>query len=176
MACRRCSQLLASLILVLHRCRRRQGKNKKQKQGFWVRKIINEERKERNEWENLFCELSNDDLELSNDELSNDDLEYYYRYLRMRPERFEHLFNFVGPLIAKQDTHVIAKKATHATRKNTISNVFLNVLQLSHSISLTANYRQKLARENSHFFIITRYYKLSLFHNTMILYRLENWR
>ena len=164
MACRRCSRLLASLVLVLHRCRRRQGENKKQKRRFWVRKIFTEERKERNEWENLFCELSNDDLE------------YYYRYLRMSSERFEHLFNFVGPLIAKQDTHVIAKKVTHATRKNTISNVFSNVLQLSHSISLIPNCRQKLETENYHFFIITRYYKLSLFHNTIIFYRLENWR
>ena len=147
-----------------------------QKRRFWVRKIFTEEGKERNEWENLFCELSNDDLELSNDELSNDHWESYYRYLRMSSERFEHLFNFVGPLIAKQDTHVIAKKVTHATRKNTISNVFSNVLQLSHSISLISNCRQKLETENYHFFIITRYYKLSLFHNTIIFYRLENWR
>ena len=43
-----------------------------QKRRFWVRKIFTEEGKERNEWKNLFCELSNDDLELSNDDLSND--------------------------------------------------------------------------------------------------------
>ena len=93
MACRRRSPLLPSLALVLRRCRRRQEENKKQKRRFWARKIFTEERKERGEWEYLFHELSNDDRE------------YYYRYLRMSPERFEHLFNLVGPLIAKQDTN-----------------------------------------------------------------------
>ena len=93
MACRRRSLLLALLTLVIRRCRRRQEENRKQNRRFWVRKIFTEERKERGEWENLFRELSNDDRE------------YYYRYLRMSPERFEHLFNLVGPLIAKQDTN-----------------------------------------------------------------------
>ena len=91
MACRRRSPLLPSLALVLRRCRRRQEENKKQKRRFWVRKIFTEERKEQGEWENLFRELSSDDRE--------------YRYLRMNTERFEHLFNLVGPLIAKQDTN-----------------------------------------------------------------------
>ena len=75
MACRRRSLLLASLALVLHRCRRRQEENKKQNRRFWARKRFTEEKKERGEWENLFRELSNDDRE------------YYYRYLRMSPER-----------------------------------------------------------------------------------------
>ena len=64
-----------------------------QKQRDDGKMMEREERKERGEWENLFRELSNDDRE------------YYYRYLRMSPERFEHLFNLVGPLIAKQDTN-----------------------------------------------------------------------
>ena len=75
MACRCRSLLLASLALVLRRCRRRQEENKKQKRRFWARKILTEERKERGEWEYLFHELSNDDRE------------YYYRYLCMSPER-----------------------------------------------------------------------------------------
>ena len=89
MTCRRRSLLVASLALVLRRCKRRQEENKKQKRCFWARKIFTEERKEQGEWENLFRELSSDDRE--------------YRYLRMNTERFEHLFNLVGPLIAKQD-------------------------------------------------------------------------
>ena len=35
-----CSLLLASLALVLQRCRRRQEGNKKQKRRFWIRKIF----------------------------------------------------------------------------------------------------------------------------------------
>ena len=42
----------------------------------------------------------------------------------------------------------------YTSRKYTISNVFSNILQLSHSISLISNYRQKLATENCHFFIL----------------------
>ena len=93
MACRRRSLLLASLALVLRRCRRRQEENKKQKRRFWVRNIFTEERKGRSEWESLFRELSNDHRE------------YFYRYFRVIPERFEHLFNLVGLLIAKHDTN-----------------------------------------------------------------------
>ena len=75
MACRRRSLLLASLALVLRRCRRRQEENKKPERRSWVRKVFTEERKERAEWENLFRKLSNDDRE------------YYCRYLRVSPER-----------------------------------------------------------------------------------------
>ena len=91
MVCRRHSLLLVSLALFLGRCRRCQQEKKKQKRRFWVRKIFIEKRKERGEWGNLIRELSNNYRE------------YYYMYLRMSRERFEHLFNFAGPLIAKQD-------------------------------------------------------------------------
>ena len=37
-------------------------------------------------------------------EFSNYDQGYYYRCLRMSLEIFQHLYNFVCPLIAKQDT------------------------------------------------------------------------
>ena len=92
MACRRRPLLLASLAFVLRRCRGRQEENKKQKKDA-LRKIFTQERKERGEWGNIFRELSNDDQK------------YYYRHLRMNREHFEHLFNLVDPLIAKQDTN-----------------------------------------------------------------------
>ena len=111
MACIRRSLLLASLALVLRRCRMRQEENKKQKRRFPVRKIFTEERKERDEWENIFRELSSDDWE------------YYYRYLRMSPERFEHLFNLVGPLIAKQDTNY--RKSIPAKKRLVITLPYL---------------------------------------------------
>ena len=97
---------------------------KKQKRHFWVRKIFTEERKERGEWEKLFRELSNDDRE------------YYYRYLRISPERTIVSAN------KKLDWKLL--KVTHVTRKYITSNVFSNVLQLSQSISLISDYRQKL--------------------------------
>ena len=93
MAWWRRSLLLASLALFLRRCGRNQKEDKKQKRRFWIRKIFTEERKEVCEWENIFREISNDDRK------------YYCSYVRMTPERFEHLFNIVGPLIAKQDTN-----------------------------------------------------------------------
>ena len=67
------------------------GRKQKAKKKLLGKKIFTEERKERSEWENLFRELSNEDRE------------YYYRYLRMSPEHFKHLFNLVDLLIAKRD-------------------------------------------------------------------------
>ena len=55
--------------------------------------MFTEERKECYECENLFRELSNEDRE------------YYYRYLRMSQKRFQHLFSLLGLLITKQDTN-----------------------------------------------------------------------
>ena len=34
-------------------------------------------------------------------ELGEDNGEYYCKYLHMNPERFEHLFNTVAPLLSK---------------------------------------------------------------------------
>ena len=111
MACRRRSLLLVSLALVLRRCRRRQKEDKKQKRRFWVRKIFTEEKKEWGEWENLFRKLANDDRE------------YYYRYLHISPERFELLFNLVGPLIAKQGTNY--RKSVAAKKRLVITLCYL---------------------------------------------------
>ena len=65
-----------------------------QRKRFWVRKSFTEERKERGEWivffENLLIMIVR---------------ENYYRYLWMSPECLEHLFNLIGPLLAKQDTN-----------------------------------------------------------------------
>ena len=76
MACRRRALLLASLTLAIRRRRKRQEEERKPKRRFRVRKISPEERKERGEWENLFRELGEDDRE------------YYFKYIRMSPERF----------------------------------------------------------------------------------------
>ena len=122
MTCRRRSLPLASLALVLRECRRRQEENRKQKRRFWVRKIFTEERKDRREWENLFREISNDDWE------------YYYRYLRMSPELFEHLFNLVGPLIAKQDTNY--RKSIPAKKRLVITLRYLAEVSSQQALSL----------------------------------------
>ena len=123
MECRRRSLVLASLALVLRQCGRLQEENKKLKRRFLVRKIFTEERKEQGEWEKFFCELSNDDRE------------YYYRYLRMSPERFEHLFNLVGPLIAKQDKNyrksIPAKKCLVITLRYSAEGCSQQALSLS---------------------------------------------
>ena len=120
MACRRRALLLASLALAIRRRRRHQEEERKPKRRFWVRKIFSKERKERGECENLFRELGEDDRE------------YYFKYIRMSPERFEHLFSFVAPFITKQDTNY------------TLSSV----------ISFISNYRQKLATENCRILIL----------------------
>ena len=124
MTCRRRSLPLASLALVLRQCRRRQEENRKQKRRFSVRKIFTEERKDQGEWENLFRELSNDDRE------------YYYGYLRMSLELFEHLFNLVGPLIAKQDTNYRKSKSIPAKKHHVITLRYLAEVSSQQALSL----------------------------------------
>ena len=58
-----------------------------------VQKIFSEERKERSEWENLFCEFGEDGRE------------YHYKYVHLTPERFEQLFNLVVPFKTKYETN-----------------------------------------------------------------------
>ena len=123
MACRHRSLLLASLALAIRQRWRRQKEKRKQKRRFWVPKIFSEERKERGEWENLFYELSEDDRE------------YYYKYLRMSPERFEHLFNLVAPFITKQDTNyrncIPARKRLVITLRYLVEGCSQQALSLS---------------------------------------------
>ena len=83
--------LLASLALTIRRFRKRQEQDEKSNRGLLVPKMLSEKRKEQSKWENLSCELDEDDLE------------YYYKYFRVSPERFEHLFNIDAPFITKQD-------------------------------------------------------------------------
>ena len=115
---------MAPLALVIRQCGRRQEENKKQKRHFWVRKNFTKETKKRGEWEDLF---------------------------RVSLELFEHL----------QKKHDCKKRLVITLRylgegcsQQALSLEFSNVSQLSHSISLVSNYRQKLATENCHFFIL----------------------
>ena len=68
-------------------------KEKEVKEKLLARKSFSKERKERSECENLLLELVEDDGE------------YDYMYLRLTPERFEHLFNTVASFITKQETN-----------------------------------------------------------------------
>ena len=68
---KRCAPLLASLALAIRRFRRRQKQDQKLKRRFWIREFFSGERKEQVEWENLFCELDEDDRES------------YYNYIRI---------------------------------------------------------------------------------------------
>ena len=90
MACRRRALLLAACALIIRR--RRLRRERKARRRFWVRPIFTEVSKLRGEWENLVSELKNTDRE------------YFFKYLRMSPERFEHLFSLVAPSITKEDT------------------------------------------------------------------------
>ncbi|XP_057307667.1 uncharacterized protein LOC130645634 [Hydractinia symbiolongicarpus] len=85
------------LLLLLRRRRRsleRRALTKLQRRKiFWVREIFLR-RKELGEYHRLFQELKVSDRE------------YFFRYLRMSPDRFEHLLSLVGPVIQRQDTHM----------------------------------------------------------------------
>ena len=118
MGCRRRALLLASMALIIRRCRRR--RQRQQKRRFWLRQIFTEEKKQRGEWENLVHELQ-------------DDREYYYRYLRMTLDRFEHLFSLVEPLITKQDTNY--RKCIPARKRLVITLRYLGSSQQALSMT-----------------------------------------
>ena len=61
MTYKRCALLLTSLALAIRCFTRCQEQHQKPKRCFWVRKILSEEKKERCECEDLFCELREDD-------------------------------------------------------------------------------------------------------------------
>ena len=91
MASRRRALFLAALALAL--CERRRCRMRQRPRRFWVRKIFTEEAKKRGEWETVV------------EELTTNDREFFFKYLRMSPERFEHLFSMVGLSIEKKDTN-----------------------------------------------------------------------
>ena len=82
------SQLYIILVVI---ARRRKRKNiiVKRSHRFWVRRFL-KKREEKGAFNSLIPELRMFDRE------------YFYRYLRMSPERLEHLLTLVGPLIIKK--------------------------------------------------------------------------
>ena len=79
-------------ILALRRRARRRFLHKKKKKRLLVRDIF----KKRNEHGHYHTLLQ---------EMKLGDRESYFRYLRMSPNRFEHLLNLVEPLITKEQTN-----------------------------------------------------------------------
>lgn len=68
--------------------KRNAKKRKAKKRRFWVRPMLLN-RKEQSQYHNLMAELERDDRE------------YYFRYLRMSPDRFKHLLTLVEADITK---------------------------------------------------------------------------
>lgn len=83
---------LKLLISILAR-RRKQKQKKRRSHRFWVRDIF-KNRVEKGAFNSLIPELRLHDRE------------YFYRYLRMSPERFEHLLSMIGPKIRKNFAQV----------------------------------------------------------------------
>ena len=83
---------LRKILLLMMLCRMRKGKEKARKRRkFWVRDIF-PKRKMHSEYYHLLPDLISGDRE------------FYFRYLRMNPERFEHLLSLVkGTLNAFDD-------------------------------------------------------------------------
>eukprot|EP00795_Rhopilema_esculentum_P005730 gene5730-10984_t len=78
----------AFLLMAYMRLRKRRSKTKR-KHKFWVREILLS-RRQHGQFYTLYQELKLADRG------------YFFRWLRMSPERLEHLIQLVGPLIAKK--------------------------------------------------------------------------
>ena len=79
-------------LIRLHRLRRISNlARKKQARRYWVRDILRH-REGFGTFHTLFEELTHD-------------REYFFRFLRMTPERFDHLLGLVRPKIEKNNTN-----------------------------------------------------------------------
>ena len=103
------------LLLLLVRLRK-----KRQKKRFWIRSIF-KSRKTNGE----FCNLIQ--------ELRTNDRQYFFRYFRMNPERFDHLLELVRPRIEKQNTRF--RKAISAEERLALTLRFLATGDAKQSIS-----------------------------------------
>ena len=83
------SQLYIILAVIARRRKRKRNIIVKRSHRFWVRRFL-KKREEKGAFNSLIPELRMFDRE------------YFYRFLRMSPERLEHLLTLVGPLIKKK--------------------------------------------------------------------------
>eukprot|EP00795_Rhopilema_esculentum_P011795 gene11795-2173_t len=86
---------LLMLIAIIHLriALSKEKKKTKRKRKFWVRPHL-KERKNHGQIHTLFSELKMFDRE------------YFFRLIRMSPERYEHLLQLVTPYIQKEDTRM----------------------------------------------------------------------
>ena len=89
------------MLLLWYRLRKKRLEKKKRRK-YWVRPIFLR-RKVHGQFHQMLTELREGDRE------------YYFRYMRMSPERFDHLLSLVEDKISKQDTRLFAFCAQHST-------------------------------------------------------------
>ena len=106
-----------TLLLLLLRLRRKKYYCKRK---FWVRPIF-KIRQKLGEFNNLVQELRTMDRE------------YFFRYFRMNPERFDHLLSLVHDRIAKKDTTF--RKSISAEERLALTLKFLATGDAQQSIS-----------------------------------------
>ena len=116
-----CRRRILKLAL-LHLIRKRRKSTSKRK--HWVRPLF-QGRLARGEF-NLY------------DELRTNDREYFFRYFRMNPERFDHLHELVKDKIFKKDTCL--RKAISTRERLAIT--------LSHVISFSSHYDYEIGTAN----------------------------
>ena len=81
------------LMFMLLRRRNRLLEKKKKKRKMWVRDIF-KNHKNQGAYHNLVQEMMFSDRES------------YFKYMRMSPERFEHLLSLIEPIVTKQTTNL----------------------------------------------------------------------
>ena len=106
-------------LLRLARLRKLRKLRRKQVRRYWIRDIFRR-REECGACSTLFEELKQD-------------REYFFRFMRMTPERFDHLLSLVRPKIEKQDTHL--RKAIKAEARLALTLQFLASGESQQSLS-----------------------------------------
>ena len=108
-------------LLLLLLLRKRQNRRKMRRKRFWVRKIYRE-RQTHGTFYTLFQTLLKDK-------------EMFFRYHRMTPSRFEHLFSLVKDRITKKDTRL--RKAIPGRERLSLTLRFLATGESQQSLSFS---------------------------------------
>ena len=116
------TELLLLLLLRRRRIRRLRERERKKKKRFWVREIY-KRRDQVGEYATLLPELKSGDRE------------FFYRYLRMSPDRFRHLLSTVEGLISKNDTNF--RKSVSAEERLVVTLRFLATGDSQQSLSFS---------------------------------------
>ena len=115
--------MTVSIVISLDDSLKKRNSTKKRKsKRFWVYKVFKERK-------------SSGFLHVLTKKLERFDREYFFRFLRMFPDRYEHLLPIVGPELQRQSTHI--RKPISPSERLTVTLRYLESRESQQSLNFT---------------------------------------